>query len=33
MRRDVDLSRRDERETFIKIPKQGGVKNDRKDNG
>lgn len=33
MKREVDLTRRDERETFIKAPKQGGIRNDRKDNG
>ncbi len=27
MRREVDLSRRDERESLIKSSKQGGVKN------
>lgn len=31
MRRDIDLSRRDERESFIKTVKIGGVKNDRQD--
>ncbi len=29
MKKDVDLSRRDERESFIKNGKIGGVKNDR----
>ncbi len=29
MRREVDLSRRNERETFIKAQKGDGVKNDR----
>ncbi len=29
MKKDVDLSRRDERESFIKGGKIGGVKNDR----
>ncbi len=30
MRKEYDLSRRDERESFIKFPKEAGVKNDRK---
>ncbi len=29
MRKELDLTRRDERETFIKTGKSGGVKNDR----
>ncbi len=29
MKRDFDLSRRDERESFIKPVKEGGLKNDR----
>lgn len=33
MRKEFDLSRRDERETFIKGGKEGGTKNDRKDKG
>ncbi len=33
MRKEYDLSRRDERETFIKSAKQGGEKNDRQDKG
>lgn len=31
MKKDIDLSRRDERETFIKPQKGEGIKNDRKD--
>lgn len=31
MRKEFDLSRRDERESFVKTGKVGGVKNDRKD--
>ncbi len=31
MKRDFDFSRRDERESFIKKSKEGGVKNDRKE--
>ena len=31
MRREFDLSRRDERESFIKDIKDRGVKNDRQD--
>lgn len=30
MKREIDLSRRDERETLYKGVKQSGVKNDRK---
>lgn len=30
MKKDFDLSRRDERETLYKTSKRGGVKNDRK---
>lgn len=30
MRKEYDLSRRDERETFYKGVKEGGTKNDRK---
>ena len=33
MRREFDLSRRDERESFIKSMKERGVKNDRQDKG
>ena len=33
MRREFDLSRRDERESFIKTGKTGGMKNDRQDEG
>lgn len=33
MRRELDLSRRDERESFIKIMKDRGIKNDRQDDG
>lgn len=29
MKRDFDLSRRDERETFVKPVKDGGIRNDR----
>ena len=31
MRKEFDLSRRDERESFIKGSKNGGIKNDRQD--
>lgn len=31
MRKEFDLSRRDERESLVKTGKVGGVKNDRKD--
>lgn len=30
MRKEYDLSRRDERESLVKTAKQGGEKNDRK---
>ena len=30
MRREFDLSRRDERESLVKTPKTGGERNDRK---
>lgn len=33
MRKEYDLTRRDERESFIKSGKAGGIKNDRKDAG
>ena len=33
MRKEFDLSRRDERESFIKSVKDRGVKNDRQDEG
>lgn len=33
MRKEFDLSRRDERETFIKIAKNGEVRNAGKDQG
>ena len=33
MKRDVDLSRRDERESYIKSIKDRGIKNDRQDDG
>ena len=33
MRREFDLSRRDERESFIKSGKNGEMKNDRQDEG
>lgn len=33
MRREFDLSRRDERESFIKSVKSGEMKNDRQDEG
>ena len=33
MRREFDLSRRDERESFIKSVKERGIKNDRQDDG
>lgn len=33
MRKEYDLSRRDERESFIKPTKEGGVKNDRQNTG
>lgn len=29
MKKEFDLSRRDERESFIKTSKEGGIKNDR----
>ncbi|GEM_PF-2972704 len=32
MRKEFDLTRRDERESYVKETKDGGVKNDRKDN-
>ena len=33
MRKEYDLSRRDERETYVKTIKQGGEKNDRQNEG
>ena len=30
MKRDFEFTRRDERETLVKIPKDGSLKNDRK---
>ena len=33
MRKEFDLSRRDERESFIKSPKERGIRNDRQDEG
>ena len=33
MKREVDLSRRDERESYIKSIKDRGIKNDRQDDG
>lgn len=30
MRKEFDLTRRDERETFVKTAKEGGLRNDRK---
>ena len=33
MRREFDLSRRDERESYIKSIKDRGIKNDREDKG
>lgn len=33
MKREIDLSRRDERESYVKAIKDRGIKNDRQDQG
>lgn len=33
MKKEIDLTRRDERESFVKTAKQGGSRNDRQKSG